>query len=284
MKQLATLIIAAAVASSSAAWATSAQTPAPPTTTTQGAPPKPAAPRTATTQGGRGGGASATLSVEVTDRSGNRLSDVQVAVGGPVDRTGNTDNDGRIVFRSMRAGTYRLRFERSNYVTLEREIVMRGAVPAEVSAALSAAPEKTVAPIPEPAPAPVPAPAPKASNRVVEPRSLSIPDFLDSNLIGGGEPQRTTLLACAEGGTARLVQVRDPLNDQQHADADEMLYVVAGSGVVRMRNQETRMNPGHFALVPRGVPHSIRREGRNPLIVVSIFAGPPCAEGAAGPR
>jgi mannose-6-phosphate isomerase-like protein (cupin superfamily) len=36
--------------------------------------------------------------------------------------------------------------------------------------------------------------------------------------------------------------------------------------------------PGFFALVPRGTPHSIRREGRNPLIAVTVFAGSPCSE------
>lgn len=230
-------------------------------------------PRTA--QPSRGGGGGSTLTVEVTDKSGNGLAAVHVAAAGPVDRSGETGQTGSIAFRSMRGGTYRLRFEHEGFTTLERELVMRGGQSTTVSVALTAAPVKP-APAPEPPPAPDPEPA--RSTRVVEPRSLSLLDFLDKNLIGG-EPQKTTLLACAEGGTARLVQVRDPL-DEEHADVDEILYVVAGGGTVRMRNQDTRMSAGHFALVPRGMPHSLRREGRNPLILLSVLAGSPCDESA----
>ncbi len=232
-------------------------------------------PRPAQPSRGRSSGGSATLTVEVTDKSGNRLADVHVAAAGPVDRSGDTAETGSLAFRSMRAGTYRLRFEHEGFTTLERELVMRSGQPATVSVALTAAPVKAE-PAPEPAPAPEPKPAP--STRVVEPRTLSLPDFLDKNLIGG-EPQKTTLVACAEGGTARLLQVRDPI-DEEHAEVDEILYVVAGGGTVRMRNQDTRMNPGHFALVPRGMPHSLRRDGRNPLIVLSVLAGSPCDESA----
>jgi mannose-6-phosphate isomerase-like protein (cupin superfamily) len=224
------------------------------------------------------------MAVEVTDKSGNGIADVQVALSGPVDRSGTTARDGSISFRAIRGGTYRLRFEREGYTTLERELVTRAGSPTSVAVALTAAPVKPSPKLPEPAPVtPPPAPAPRPSSRVVEPRSLSIPDFLDKNLIGG-EPQRRTQLGCAEGGTASLLQVRDPLTDQQHADADEVIYVVAGAGVVRMRNQDTRLQPGHFTLVPRGTSYGLRRDGRNPLIVLSVLAGPPCNEGTAANR
>jgi mannose-6-phosphate isomerase-like protein (cupin superfamily) len=132
-----------------------------------------------------------------------------------------------------------------------------------------------------PAEAPVPQPTPAPSNRVVEPRSLSITDFLDTNLIGS-EPQKLTMLGCAQGGTARLLQVRDPLSDQRQADGDQMLYVMAGSGVIRIRNQDTKAGPGFFAMIPRSIPYGIRREGRNPIILVSVLAGPACNESAPG--
>jgi hypothetical protein len=215
-----------------------------------------------------------TLSIEVTDRAGESLGDVSVAVTGPVDRSGTTSENGAIVFRAMRAGTYRLRFEHDHFVTLERDVVI-GAKPASISAALTPLPEPDVPPEPPPAPQPPPDAAPPP--RDIAPRTLSIPDFLDKHLIGG-EPHRSTLLGCADGGTARLLQVRDPLEDQQHAGLDEILYIVAGAGVLRIENQDTKVTPGFFALVPRGVPHSIRREGRNPLIALSILMGEPCEE------
>jgi mannose-6-phosphate isomerase-like protein (cupin superfamily) len=251
-----------------------AQTPQAPTSNPQQPPPQ-QPPPTAKPQPSRAsGGGGTTLSVQVTDRSGNPIGDVAVRVGGPVDRSGSTGQDGALGFRSMRAGTYRLRFEREGFTTLEREVVMRNQA-ADVSVALTAAPVKPapVAPPPQQTPPPPPPRTPKA----VEPHNLSLPDYLDKNLIGS-EPVKTSLLACAEGGTAVLLQVRDPLSDRQHAEADELLYVVAGSGILRIRNQDTKMEAGHFALVPRGMTHSLRRNGRTPIVLLSVLAGPACTE------
>jgi mannose-6-phosphate isomerase-like protein (cupin superfamily) len=241
------------------------QTPATQTPATQApAKPRPAKPAAA----------APTLSIDVTDRSGESLVDVAVAVTGPVDRSGTTTEKGAVVFRGMRPGTYRLRFEHEDFVSLERDVVMT-AKPATLSVALTPLPEPA-APL-EPSEAPDPPDTAGRPPRDIAPRTLSIPDFLDKNLIGG-EPQRTTLLACADGGTARLLQIRDPLEDQQHAGLDEILYIVAGAGVLRIDDLETKLTPGFFALVPRGMTHSMRRQGRNPLIALSVLTGEPCEE------
>jgi mannose-6-phosphate isomerase-like protein (cupin superfamily) len=266
-----------------------AQTPQPPGT---GSPQTPSARGAGPSSQPRSTGTPPAVTVEVTDKSGNPVEGVSVGADGPVERSGNTGNDGTIVFRSMRPGNYRLRFEREGFTTLERDIVVRAGQPMSVSAALTAAPVTPSPVVPPPVSEPPPAPA-KPPARNVDPRSLSIPDFLDKNLIGGGEPQKLTLLGCAEGGTARLLQIRDPLSNEQHADVDEILYVVAGAGVLHIRNQDVRLNPGHFVLVPRGIAHGLRREGRNPLITVSVLAGTPCSDltasrtnatGVPGPR
>ena len=223
--------------------------------------------------------ASLTLAVQVTDQSGNPIPDVAVAASGPVDRSATTGRDGTVAFRSMRSGQYRLRFEREGFVTLEREQMVRPQA-AEVSVALNAAPAK---PVPPPPPAPEqPKPVERAPARAVEPRYLDIPGYVERNLVS--EPQKTTTIACTDGGTARIYQVRDPVTNRQHADYDEVLYVVAGAGVVRIRDQDTKMNPGAFMLIPRGVPHNVRRDGRNPMITLSVFMGAPCHDGSAAVR
>ena len=231
---------------------------------TPAAPPK-SAPRPSAT--------ASSLAVQVTDKSGSGLGEIAVTVTGPVDRAGTTAADGTISFRSMRAGTYRLRFEHERFITLERELMIRGQA-ADVAVALNPAPLKTAPPPPPPQPAPAPVARP---TRAVEPRSLSIPDFLDKNLIGS-EPQKTTILACTDGGTARLLQVKDPMNNQQNAESDQLLYVVAGAGNVRVRDQDNKAGPGWFTLIPRGVTHSIRRDGRNPMIALTVQLGTACVE------
>lgn len=251
--------------------AASAQTPPPPQTTTPPAPtttPPRTQPRATSTS------TTGILAVQATDKSGNGIANVAVAVSGPVERSGQTAADGSVSFRSMRAGTYRLRFEHERFITLEREVMMtRGA---DVAVALNPAPTKAVAP-PPPPPAPVAEPAEQRKLRAVEPRQLSIPDFVERNLIGS-EPQKTSLLACTDGGGARILQVKEPLNNQTNETADQLLYVVAGAGVVRVRDQSYKADPGWLVLIPRGVSHSIRREGRNPLIALTVAMGNACTE------
>ncbi|MCA1562007.1 MAG: carboxypeptidase regulatory-like domain-containing protein [Acidobacteria bacterium] len=215
------------------------------------------------------------MTIEVTDRTGAPVGDVQVALAGPVDRSGATGQDGTMVFRSLRPGTYRLRFEREGFTTLEREVVVRAGQPPTVAVVLTPAPVEQAAP-PPPVVPPPPAARPA---RAVDARTLSLPDFLEKNFVGS-DPLKTSLLACADGGTGRLLQIRDPLENQEHADADEFLYVVAGEGTVRVKEQETKVRSGFFALVPRGFPHTLRRQGRNPLIVLSVLGGAPCTESA----
>jgi mannose-6-phosphate isomerase-like protein (cupin superfamily) len=259
------------------------QTPTPPPPSTPGTTSPTAKPRGGnTTPPARGTTASPAaalaLTVDVTDKSGNPISGVSVGVSGPTERSGTTGADGSIVFRSMRAGAYRVRFEHEGFTTLEKEVTLRPGQPLSVSAALSAAPPKPTPVLPPPEAAPPSTTAKPSSSRVVEPRALDIPAFVDKNFISSSEPQRLTLLACADGGTARLLQVREPLNDQPRSDVDEVLYVVAGNGTLKVGDRETKLTAGYFALVPRGMGHSIKRDGRNPLIALSILAGTPCME------
>jgi len=246
-----------------------AQTPAPPQTA-------PAPPRSAP----RPAPSASTLSyaVHVTDKSGTGIGDVAVTISGPVDRSGRTAADGTLTFRSVRPGSYRLRFEHERYITLERDVVA-AARAADVSVALNPAPMVKPVAVPPVASAPAAAATPPAQHRAVEPRVLDIPGFLEKNMIRS-EPQKLSLLACTDGGAARTLQVKDPMTNHVNAEADEVLYVVAGSGIVRIRDQEYKADPGWFALIPRGVPLSARRDGRNPMLALTVTMGAPCTEAA----
>ena len=67
------------------------------------------------------------------------------------------------------------------------------------------------------------------------------------------------------------MQVRDPIKDRVRGDADEMLYVIAGEGVLRAKGR-VDLTAGSFAVVPRGVAYSLERRGRNPLIALSMVS------------
>jgi mannose-6-phosphate isomerase-like protein (cupin superfamily) len=172
-------------------------------------------------------------------------------------------------------GSRRLRLEREGFITLEREVTIRAGKPSEVYIVLSTAPAVEAPPEPPPAPPPPaskPAPVPIA---VGPPVHVSVPAFLDRNFIGR-EAFKQTMLACMPGSSTRLLQLRDPLAAHVHDDVDEILYVVAGEGAIRIGGQTTLAEPGSLSVIPRGVEHAIERRGNNPLIVLSSLAGEPC--------
>jgi len=132
-----------------------------------------------------------------------------------------------------------------------------------------------IGPAPPPPPPPPPKPAPSLPPGG-SPVTLSIPNFLDKNLIGSREPLKESVLSCSGLETVRLLQLREALAEHEHADADEVLYVVAGEGAVRIAGEATPISAGSISVVPHGTKHLVERRGRNPLILVSTLSGSPC--------
>jgi len=214
------------------------------------------------------------MAVTVTDLTGEAAPGVKVSLSGPVAREGTTARDGTVRFQTLRAGTYRLRFESPDFVTFEREVAVKAGPVNEVEVTLSRVPDKTATPQPpqapaQAAPAEPPTPASSASANV---ELIALPDWIERNLIGRSDSQRETVVGRAPGATARVVQVRDPIKDRVRGDADEMLYVVAGEGVLRAKGRDHDLTAGSFAVVPRGVSYTLERRGRNPLIVLSMVS------------
>jgi hypothetical protein len=212
------------------------------------------------------------MALSVTDLAGEPAPGVHVVLSGPVSREGTTGRDGALRFQTLRAGTYRLRFESPDFVTLEREVTVKAGPAVEVEVALARVPEKPgplpAAPTSVPAVPPADAPIAPSPNAAIE--LLSLPDWIERNLIGRSDPQRETVVGQAPAAMARVVQVRDPVKDRVRPDADEMLYVIAGEGVLRAKGREYDLTAGSFAVIPRGVAYSLERRGRNPLIALSM--------------
>lgn len=224
--------------------------------------------------------AASTLQIRVTDRSGAPAVGVTVSAEGPVRRDGVTDASGAALFRTMSAGTYRVRAEGEGFVTFEKEVVLRTA-PVTTEMALSAAPP----PPPPPAAAPValpPAPAPVAvTGPAGEPRTLSIPDMAERSL-SGRDPVRLFPIGCSGMSRTQLMVLRESSPAVASSDSEEMLYLVAGEATLKMGPKEQPLTPGWFAIVPRGVERVVTRRGRNPAIFLSTVSGQPCPGGAAG--
>lgn len=214
-----------------------------------------------------------TLSVQVTDLEGKGLGDVWVKGSGPVDRESPTDSEGMATLRNMLPGTYRLRFEHDRFVTLEREVTIQANKPMSINVALNAAPP----PPPEP-PARETTPSAPTLPPAGPPTSVNLIDLIEKNFVGNN-PSLTSSVGCAPSATANLTQLREPLPQHVHDDADELVYVLGGEGMHKIGGKDIALQAGVFAVVPRGTAHSFTRRGSRPLIFLSVLSGAPCSVG-----
>jgi len=236
----------------------------------------PATPAAPATQKPRATVGNITMLLFVTDHEGRNIEGVTVTLTGPVDREMTTPGGTALRMTNLRAGTYRARFTHERFITFEKEIVVRAGTAPEIAVTLNAAP-----PPPEPPPPPPPpAKAEPEAPRLPPPgtaRTLSLLDFLEKNFISGREPQKENLVGCSGLGQALLWQVRDPWTGRQHESADGMVYVIGGEGSIRLGDRDVPLAAGSFAVVPRGTTYGFTRRGRNPLVLLAVLSGAPCA-------
>jgi len=237
----------------------------------------PAAPAAQAPRPRPSGGATATALLFITDGSGRPIENVTVTAMGPVDREVKSPSSGPTRVEGLRAGTYRVRFAHERFITFEKELVWRaGTAQPEIAVTLNPAPA-TTAPPPTPVAPVVPAASTPKLPPPGSPKTISLPDFIEKNFINGREPQKENLIGCSGVGQAMLWQIREPWNGRQHDAADGMLYVVGGDGRLKLGEREFTVAAGAFAVVPRGTSYSLSRSGRNPLIVLAVLSGAPCA-------
>ncbi len=211
----------------------------------------------------------------VSDPAGKPLAEVKVIAIGPVAREGSSDRDGVARLTALRAGTYRLRFESKDTIAFEREVVLKAGPANELEVTLNpAAPQApaSVAPaLPLPsAPEAVPS-VPPGEYRF---ELLSLPDWIERNYIGRSDPMKDGLVGESAGAMARVLQVRDPIKGRLSDNTDELVYVIAGDGVVTLGGRQENVTAGWLVVIPRGTPSAIERRGRNPLILLVVTAPP----------
>lgn len=229
-------------------------------------------------QGALGGGVGrpVTVTVAVTDGGGLGVANTHVAISGPVTREGATVADGSFRALAVKPGTYRFRFEREGFITLERDVTVRSGQPTDVDVMLTRAPAPSAPAAPPPDAAP-----PQLSAGTAPPgqaRNVVLVDFIERNLVSGHDPKREDQLGCTASAKTTLLQLRENTAETSNPDADEVLYVVAGEGSLRLGNRDVGLSSSTVAIVPRGTVRAITRKGRNPLIVLSIVSGPACTK------
>jgi mannose-6-phosphate isomerase-like protein (cupin superfamily) len=215
------------------------------------------------------------LALTIAGENGVPLSGANVRLSGATnDRAGTSGADGLVTLVNLPPGTYRARITRDGYVTLEKEVTIRAGSRLATEAVVTAAP-----PPPAPPPPPQAPPAPAASSSL-KPGSPSYSSIID--LVAQMEkalrdtPTVERELGCSGASASRLIMTRENITMHSHADADEMLYIVAGEATLSVADKDQGVQAAWFSVVPRGMSHSLTRRGRNPLLVLSVRSGPAC--------
>ena len=222
------------------------------------------------------------LTLTVANEQGQGLLAAGVVVHGLVERAGSTGADGVVVLQNLPAGTYRSRIVRDGFITLEKEIVIRAGARTTTEAVLSMAPPPPAPPPPPPAPVETKPSAP--AGPVGLPKVVSIAEMADQMLreMKDTQPIAERQLGCSVATSSRLIVARENIAIHRHADADEVVYLLAGEATLSVNDKDQQIAAGWFGLVPRGTSHALTRRGRNPIAVLSVQSGPACP-GAQAP-
>lgn len=88
------------------------------------------------------------------------------------------------------------------------------------------------------------------------------------------------LLAPGQFGSTRMAITMvhgDPGSEQpmhSHPEAEQVYVIVAGTGLMRVNDQEQEVGPGTLVFIPPGAKHSIRNTGSVSLVYVSATSPP----------
>src|SRR4029078_887016 len=145
-----------------------------------------------------------TFAIMVKDAAGAPITDVKVAVTGPVQRNARPGG-GRLVFENLPTGDYTFRFEKTGYVPVEQQVTGRGARPIPVEVTLEAVP-----PPPQPVAPPAPQSPPPSDARLVV---LDMPAFIEKNYVGKST-DKTTPMACAIGGSSEFIPMNGGISEK----------------------------------------------------------------------
>ena len=90
-----------------------------------------------------------------------------------------------------------------------------------------------------------------------------------------GSTYRTKTDGRATGGAYSLVEEElwgDPTPLHVHTREEEAFYVLSGRVAVWADGTEKVAEPGSFVVVPRGVPHAVRRVGEEPPRMLTLIS------------
>ncbi|MDI1445536.1 cupin domain-containing protein [Polyangium sp. 6x1] len=129
----------------------------------------------------------------------------------------------------------------------------------------------TVAPAETPAAAPAP---PAASPRAARNEFFmgNAREVVEKNPIGPDEKTKLVPLVENADHTVNVIQTRGTVPLHYHAEHDELVVILEGSGTFSVEGQTRVVKAGDVQVIPRGAVHSYVHEGPGVTVVVSTFS------------
>jgi mannose-6-phosphate isomerase-like protein (cupin superfamily) len=215
-----------------------------------------------------------TLVVRVLNKSGNPITNGTVTATGPVSAEAAIDETGRARLTGLRAGRYTVRIAAEGFETAERTATVSTGT-RELLVSLAATPNVEAPPPPPP--------PPKPESPAGEPTTVTVKAFLDKNRIGKDEGIKRTDVGCTAQSKVTLVQLREPLETQQYKNVDTVIQVLEGEGTLRLGERDVPFVESAVFVIPRGIPYSVTRSGRDAVVLLVTLAGLPCTTQKAEP-
>ena len=116
----------------------------------------------------------------------------------------------------------------------------------------------------------------------MEKKEVKIIQFHRGNKVELGSGSFSTLILTAAnlgGGNKNMLgySVFKPGIDTRqkiHTEAEELAYVVSGSGKITMGKELVPFSRGDSMFIPPGVPHGVRNDGTEDVVMVFVFSSP----------
>lgn len=106
--------------------------------------------------------------------------------------------------------------------------------------------------------------SPEGSARV----ELNLPE--QARELDAKKPAATTLHG-DDAVTINLLSLREPVAMHRHLKCEEVDYLLAGEGVLRLGEDERALRAGDLVVVPRDTPHGFTPTGALPAVVLQTF-------------
>lgn len=102
--------------------------------------------------------------------------------------------------------------------------------------------------------------------------TVSVPDWLAKNPLAADAPFHAETISRGEHTTLNIARVRTKLRLHFHKTTEEVVYLISGTGRMRLGERTFDVKAGDSVLIPKGVVHSFENTGAEPAVALSFLS------------